>query len=191
MKPGETAQQIRTGTFDKTSKNTKDQPDVDRVGVEIGKRKDLQKYLKLINRKDELKDLILGIVNIFNPDLIKDKGKLRTIMFGMRNRITEEEKDASTAIQNILKNPTLINRFKNINNVEEAIQTILREIIPFLNPEFLKDKSQVRGAVIAAANEFTNKDTAAARSEKATQNKTEKPVTESFLRMQKLAGVKK
>jgi hypothetical protein len=191
MKPGETAQQIRTGTFDKTSKNTKDQPDVDRVGVEIGKRKDLQKYLKLINRKDELKDLILGIVNIFNPDLIKDKGKLRTIMFGMRNRITEEEKDASTAIQNILKNPTLINRFKNINNVEEAIQTILREIIPFLNPEFLKDKSQVRGAVIAAANELTNKDTATARSEKATQNKTEKPVTESFLRMQKLAGVKK
>ena len=191
MKPGETAQQIRTGNFDKTSKNTKDQPDVDRVGVEIGKRKDLQKYLKLINRKDELKDLILGIVNIFNPDLIKDKGKLRTIMFGMRNRITEEEKDASTAIQNILKNPTLINRFKNINNVEEAIQTILREIIPFLNPEFLKDKSQVRGAVIAAANELTNKDTATARSEKATQNKTEKPVTESFLRMQKLAGVKK
>jgi hypothetical protein len=112
-------------------------------------------------------------------------------MFGMRNRITEEEKDASTAIQNILKNPTLINRFKNINNVEEAIQTILREIIPFLNPEFLKDKSQVRGAVIAAANELTNKDTATARSEKATQNKTEKPVTESFLRMQKLAGVKK
>ena len=55
----------------------------------------------------------------------------------------------------------------------------------------MKDKSQVRGAVIAAANELTNKDTATARSEKATQNKTEKPVTESFLRMQKLAGVKK
>jgi hypothetical protein len=186
MKPGDTAQQLRT-SYDKSQKNTKDQPDADRVGAEIGKRKDIQRYLKLINRKDELKDLVTGLIGIIDPNLVKDKGKLRNIMFGMRNRITEEEKDASTAIQSILKNPTLVTRFKNINNVEEAIQVILREIIPYLNPDFLKKTSEVRGAIIAAANELTNAETAAARSEKAAQNKQE--IKESFTRMKQLAGI--
>jgi hypothetical protein len=186
MKPGDTAQQLRT-SHDKSQKNTKDQPDADRVGTEIGKRKDIQRYLKLINKKDELKDLVIGLVGIIDPNLVKDKTKLRTIMFGMRNRITEEEKDASTAIQIILKNPTLVTRFKNINTVEEAIQVILREIIPYLNPDFLKKTSEVRGAIIAAANALTNAETATARSEKAAQNKQE--IKESFTRMKQLAGI--
>jgi len=189
MKPGDTAQQIRTGDFDRNSKSTKAQPDADKVGAEIGKRKDIQRYLKLINKKDELKDLVTGLIGIFNPKLIQDKTKLRSLMYGMRNRITEEEKDASTAIQNILKNPTLVTRFKNIDSAEEAIQVILREIIPFLSPEFLKNKSQIRGAIVAAANELTNTETAADRNEKATQNKPTQPIKESFTRMQKLAGI--
>jgi len=156
MKPGETAQQIRTGNFDRSQSKTKTQPDVDKFGTEIGKRKDIQRYLQLINKKDELKELIVGIVGLVDPNLIKDKGKLRTIMFGLRNRITEEEKDTQTAIQNILKNPTLVTRLKNINTAEEAIQLVLREIIPYLNDDFKERKSEIRGAVIAAANELTN-----------------------------------
>jgi hypothetical protein len=177
LQPGETKSQA----YDRSQKNTKDQPDANKIGAEIGKRKDIQRYLKLINKKDELKDLTTGIIGIIDPNLIKDKGKLRSIMFGMRNRITEEEKDASTAIQNILRNPTLVTRFKNINTVEEAIQVILREIIPYLNPDFLKRTSEIRGAIVAAANELTN-----ATSKDTTQTQ---PVKESFTRMQKLAGV--
>jgi len=177
LQPGETKQQA----YDRSQKNTKDQPDANKIGVEIGKRKDIQRYLKLINKKDELKDLTTGIIGIIDPNLIKDKGKLRSIIFGMRNRITEEEKDASTAIQNILRNPTLVTRFKSINTVEEAIQVILREIIPYLNPDFLKRTSEIRGAIIAAANELTN---AAAKDTTQTQQ-----VKESFTRMQKLAGI--
>lgn len=178
LQPGETKQQAH----DKSQKNSKTQPDADKIGTEIGKRKDIQRYLKLINKKDELKDLTTGIIGIIDPNLIKDKGKLRSIMFGMRNRITEEEKDASTAIQNILKNPTLVSRFKNINTVEEAIQVILREIIPYLNPDFLKRTAEVRGAIIAAANELTNA---------ISKPETKPTMNESFSRMRKLAGVVK
>jgi hypothetical protein len=189
MKPGDTANQIRTGNFDRAQTKTKTQPDVDKFGTELGKRKDIQRYLQLINKKDELKELIVGVIGLVDPNLIKDKGKLRTIMFGMRNRITEEEKDTQTAIQNILRNPTLVTRLKNINTAEEAIQLVLREIIPYLNTDFKERKSDIRGAVIAAANELTNTETAADRSEKAAQNKSAQPTNESFLKMQKLAGV--
>lgn len=189
MEPGQTAQQIRTGNFDRAQTKTKTQPDVDKFGTELGKRKDIQRYLQLINKKDELKELIVGVIGLVDPNLIKDKGKLRTIMFGMRNRITEEEKDTQTAIQNILRNPTLVSRLKNINTAEEAIQLVLREIIPYLNTDFKERKSDIRGAVIAAANELTNAETAADRSEKAAQNKSAQPTNESFLKMQKIAGV--
>jgi hypothetical protein len=107
LEPGETKQQA----FDRSQNKTKTQPDVERLGTELGKRKDIQRYLQLINKKSELQELIIGIIELIDPNLIKDKSKLQSIMFGMRNRITEEEKD--TKVLEVVDNNGYIKNKKN------------------------------------------------------------------------------
>ena len=150
--------------LDKKQDQVKPQSDADRLGSEVGKNKIVTTDLIRINTQDEVRDLIVQLVSLLNPNLVQDKSNLKTIMFGVRNRLKEAvSNDVSRVVKDILRNPTIVNRFKNINSVEEAVQAILREILPFLNPVmFTKKGDQVtsstalKNAVIGATNIITS-----------------------------------
>ena len=146
--------------LDKKQDQVKPQSDADRLGSEVGKNKIITTDLTRINTQDEVRELIVQLVSLLSPNLVQDKNNLKNIMFGVRNRLKEgAPTDVSKVVQDIMRNPTIVNRFKNINSVEEAVQAILREILPFLNPVmFTKKGDQVtastalKNAVIGAAN---------------------------------------
>jgi len=146
--------------LDKKQDQIKPQSDADRLGSEISKNKIVTTDLTRINTQDEVRDLIVQLVGLLSPNLVQDKSNLKTIMFGVRNRLKEgTSTDVSKVVQDIVRNPTIVNRFKNINSVEEAIQVILREILPFLNKSLLTKKGDqvtastaLKNAVIGAAN---------------------------------------
>lgn len=146
--------------LDKKQDQVKPQSDADRLGSEVEKNKIVTTDLTRINTQDEVRELIVQLVSLLSPNLVQDKNNLKNIMFGVRNRLKEgAPTDVSKVVQDIMRNPTIVNRFKNINSVEEAVQAILREILPFLNPVmFTKKGDQVtastalKNAVIGAAN---------------------------------------
>jgi hypothetical protein len=161
LQPGQTAKQAQ-GSNDKKAGKSKTQSDVDRVNKSMGNKTSLKTDLLRINTKKELTDLVLGILNLIDTNLTKDKGQMRNLMFGLRNRIQEAdetEKDTSTVIKRILQTPELKSLFGRINTAEEGIQLILRDIIPMLNKDFLAKKNEIRGAIISAANTYTNAST--------------------------------
>jgi hypothetical protein len=175
LEPGQTKAQA----FDKLQSKNKLQPDTDRVGNTIEKRPTLKTLLNRIDTADEFRDLTLSILNQIDPQLTKDKTKVKSVLFSLRNRIQEIElKDVSVTIQNILKDSTLKNLLQKINTVEEAIQLIIREIIPLLSPKLLKDKTKLKNAIIGAANKYSK-----------TVKENRKTIDESLSRMQKLAGI--
>ena len=99
-----------------------------------------------------------------DPEYKKDKNKIKSAFFSLRNRIQEEEaKDVSATVKAILNDTTLKSQLQRINTVEEAIQLILRDIIPYLNDKLLKgdggERKALKNAIIQAANQFnkTNK----------------------------------
>ena len=148
--------QNKAQTFDKLQDKNKIQPDTDRVGNTIEKRPTLKTLLSRIDTADEFRDLTLSILNQIDPQLIKDKTKVKSVLFSLRNRIQEVElKDVSITIKNILKDSTLKNLLQRINTVEEAIQLIIREIIPLLSPKLLGDKTKLKNAIISAANKYS------------------------------------
>ena len=169
MKPGDTATQLRN--IDKLQDKNKTQPDVDRIGKTIASRSSIQSLLKRIDTVTEFRDLVLAIFNqnseFLDPEYKKDKNKIKSAFFSLRNRIQEEEaKDVSATIKAILNDSTLKSQLQRINTVEEAIQLILRDIIPYLNDKLLKgdegeggERKALKNAIIQAANQFnkTNK----------------------------------
>ena len=166
MKPGDAATQLRN--VDKLQDKNKTQPDVDRIGKTIASRSSIKSLLKRIDTVAEFRDLVLAIFNqnseFLDPEYKKDKNKTKSVFFNLRNRIQEEEaKDVSATVKAILNDSTLKAQLQRINTVEEAIQLILRDIIPYLNDKLLKgdggERKALKNAIIQAANQFnkTNK----------------------------------
>jgi len=156
---GETKSQF----FDKLQDKNKTQPDVDRVSKTISTRTSVKSLLKRIDTVAEFRDLVLAIFNqnseFLDPEYKKDKNKIKSVLFNLRNRIQEvEAKDVSATVQAILNDSTLKSQLQKINTVEEAIQLILRDIIPYLNDKLTKGdtaRKNLKNALIQAANEFS------------------------------------
>jgi len=162
MKPGDAATQLRN--IDKLQDKNKTQPDVDRIGKTIASRSSIKSLLKRIDTVAEFRDLVLAIFNqnseFLDPEYKKDKNKTKSVFFNLRNRIQEEEaKDVSATVKAILNDTTLKAQLQRINTVEEAIQLILRDIIPYLNDKLLKgdggERRALKNAIVQAANEYS------------------------------------
>ena len=156
LKTGQTKAQY----FDNLQNKNKTQPNVDRANKALNKNTSLKSLLKRIDNPDEFRDLVLGILNSINPQFVADKSKVKSALFSLRNRIQEadvEAKDTTSVIQAILRDSSITSSLKNIKTVEEAIQLILRDIIPLLNPNLLKDKNKLKNAIIGAANKYNSK----------------------------------
>ena len=156
---GETKSQF----FDKLQDKNKTQPDVDRISKTISTRSSVKSLLKRIDTVAEFRDLVLAIFNqnseFLDPEYKKDKNKIKSVLFSLRNRIQEvEAKDVSSTVQAILNDSTLKSQLQKINTVEEAIQLILRDIIPYLNDKLTKGdtaRKNLKNALVQAANEFS------------------------------------
>jgi len=204
--------QTKKTYFDKLQQKNKTQPDNERIAKTLSQRKNLQSLLKRIDTVDEFKDLILAIFSqnneFLDPEFKKDKNKIKSVFFSLRNRIQETElKDVSSTVKAILDDSTLKSQLQKINTVEETIQLILREIIPYLSPTLIKDKTKLKNAIISVVNSYTQ--TSSSKAKPSTtgntsstgttnvsytltkENKTMKGqlLNEEFNRMQKLAGI--
>jgi len=156
---GETKSQF----FDKLQDKNKTQPDVDRISKTIDSRSSIKSLLKRIDTVAEFRDLVLAIFNqnneFLDPEYKKDKNKIKSVFFNLRNRIQEvEAKDVSATVKAILNDTTLKSQLQRINTVEEAIQLILRDIIPYLSDKLRngdEGKRNLKNAIIQAANEYS------------------------------------
>jgi hypothetical protein len=156
---GETKSQF----FDKLQDKNKTQPDVDRISKTINTRSSIKSLLKRIDTVIEFRDLVLAIFNqnneFLDPEYKKDKNKIKSVFFNLRNRIQEvEAKDVSATVKAILNDTTLKSQLQRINTVEEAIQLILRDIIPYLSDKLRngdEGKRNLKNAIIQAANEYS------------------------------------
>lgn len=163
-----------TEPFDKNKNKT--QPDVTRVTQAINKDTSFKRFLGKLDNVNELSNFILALFlyrdnkgePLFdkNQTFATDTGRVRSALFGLNNRIPNKLKEAEdddlirkfpdvqTAYTYIGKSATLRNLLKNINNIEEFHQLILRSILPFIHPKF-KTKSGVgdlKKAIISAGN---------------------------------------
>jgi hypothetical protein len=169
--------------LDKLQNKTKTSSDVTRVSQAIEKDTAFKRFLGKIDNKNELSSFILALflykdtkgTSLFDPKqtFATDTGKVRAAMFGLNNRIpntlTEEEQDelirkfpdVQAAYTYIGKSSTLRNLLKNINNIEEFYQLVLRSILPYVNPKFKTEDGigELKSAIALAANkskEFQN-----------------------------------
>ena len=160
--------------FDKSKNKT--QPDVTRVTQAIEKDASFKRFLGKLDNVNELSNFILALFlyrdnkgePLFdkNQTFATDTGKVRSTLFSLNNRIPNKLKEAEdddlvrkfpdvqTAYTYIGKSATLRNLLKNINNIEEFHQLVLRSILPFIHPKF-KTKSgvgELKKAIASAAN---------------------------------------
>jgi hypothetical protein len=147
--------------FDTLQNKNKTQPDVTNVSKTLKTRTNYKSLLKRIDTVNEFSELILNIFDQVDPGFKNDKNKVKSTLFSLRNRIAlkEEEKDVTSVVSTILKDSIFSNLLKKINTIEEAIQLILRDIIPYLNPNLIKDKTKLKNAIIGAANQYSKQQT--------------------------------
>ena len=196
-------------SLDKFQTKNPTQSDVTKVTQAINKDSSFKSYLSKIDNVDELANFILALFiyrdtkgdPLFTDQTFaSDSGKVRSALFSLNNRIPDKIQEAEneiftkfpdvkTAFTHIGRSSTLRGLLKNINNLEEFNQTILRSILPFINSKF-KTKTGVndlKTAIAKAANLSTKyKDILDKKYKKTLE---EKPLNESFTRMQKLAGI--
>jgi hypothetical protein len=143
--------------YDTLQDKNKTQSDVSNISKSLKTKSTFKSLLRRIDTVKEFTDLILTIFDQVDSSLKNDKTKVRSSLFSLRNRIPvkEVETDTSNVIQAILRDGIFTNLLKRINTVEEAIQLILRDIIPYLNPNLIKDKVKLKNAIIGAANQYS------------------------------------
>lgn len=136
----------------------KPQPDASAVGTAIGKNQSLKTLLSKINSQDELTSLILNMFNTFRPSFVADRAKVSNALNKLDDQILTEEIKPSEDVTNIIaaieKDSTLKSRLTNIDNEEEAIQTVISNIIPFIDQTLRGDKRKVKQALLNAFNQF-------------------------------------
>ena len=193
--------------FDKLQDKNKTLPAVNKIGDTISQRTSLKNYMSKIDTQDEFKELVLAIFNTLDKDLKQDNIKIQSVFTGLRNRIQEiDNKDTQNVVNSIVKDGYLKTLFGYIKTPEGAIQIILREIIPFLGPNLKKDSNKLKNAIRDAFTEY-NKDKNLENPSTTPQNKPsgttsstgttnfkynlKENKSEEFLRMQKIAGLKK
>jgi hypothetical protein len=160
LQPGQTkATATAASEYDTLQSKNKTQPDVANVGKSLQSRTTYKSLLKRIDTTNEFSELVLNIFNQVDPNFANEKNKVKSTLFSLRNRIKlkEEEKDVTSIVSAILKDGTFSNLLKKINTNEEAIQLILRDIIPYLNPSLNKGDNlyKLKNAIIGAANTYS------------------------------------
>jgi hypothetical protein len=147
------------GEYDTLQSKNKTQPDVANVEKSLQSKTNYKSLLRRIDTVNEFSELILNIFNQVDPNFTNDKNKVKSTLFSLRNRIKlkEEEKDVTSVVSSILKDTTFSSLLKKINTNEEAIQLILRDIIPYLNPSLNKGDNmyKLKNAIIGAANTYS------------------------------------
>ena len=153
-------------------KDTPTEKDVSLSGDKMDIKTGLDRSYKFIDTKEELQKLLVALLTVnINDTLRKNPAKLRTILFQVRNRFNPKgqpelkenldfiieavegmPKDTAKAIKFLNQYSDVQTLLKKINQPEELIQFILRELLPELKPAFLKKSADIKGAIVGASN---------------------------------------
>jgi len=163
LKPGQTKATVTTaGEYDTLQSKNKTQPDVANIDKNLKTKSNYKSLLRRIDTVNEFTELILNVFKQTDPNFADDKNKVKSTFFNLRNRIKlkEEEKDVTSVVSTILKDTTFSTLLKKISTTEEAIQLILRNIIPYLNPSLNKGDNlfKLKNAIIGAANKYNKQE---------------------------------
>lgn len=148
--------------------------DVDRVKKKIEANVTLKNLLYKIDTQAELQGFLERIVDYIKDQFVANKSQVKSTFFKLRNQIkeTEEPKDITNIYAAIDKDKSFQDMLDKIDRVDEFQQLIAGALIPFtklyarwkgLPPEFkgrkedVVAKKQIRAAIIAAGNTFTNR----------------------------------
>ena len=196
MEPGEAGKAAASNVgFDKKT-SQKTEPDVDRLGKSIQGKQTLEQYFDTINKKEEVTQLVLGLLNMYDTSKL-DKQKLDTALTTAVSRINEQTSaDVEKLLQFIERDVQIKSNLSRIDNVEEAIQTILRVALVFINDDFKQNKAQLKQAIQDAITQFRAKGATPQSSTQSKNVSTTMPgtnfkyeITEQVKRFQKLAGI--
>jgi hypothetical protein len=140
-------------------------PDVTRVFTTIDKTPSLIAALKRINRRDELQQLIVSITRFVNANINSKPSDIRTDLFSISSKfkvqksVTEADEaqpDVEKAIQIIDRYTGLKSLLSNINSRKEYVE-FMKKFLSYIDPTlFTKRESDIKGALIGAANTITN-----------------------------------
>ncbi len=135
-------------------------PDVTRVFLSMDRNPSLITALKRINTKDELKNLLVNIVNYVNKNLQSKSSDIRTTLFQVANSISLKEEQTNIDIENISK---ILDRYTGLKSLLDRIDTreelkqFLINLLSYVDKTlYSKRPADIRGAVFAAANTMTN-----------------------------------
>ena len=108
----------------------------------------------------------------------------------------EPSADVEKLLQFIERDVQIKSNLSRIDNVEEAIQTILRVALVFINDDFKQNKAQLKQAIQDAITQFRAKGATPQSSTQSKNVSTTMPgtnfkyeITEQVKRFQKLAGI--
>jgi hypothetical protein len=195
-------------SFDKNQAKTQTAMDANNIAAALKKRPAFKTALSKINTADEFAMLVLALFTKIDPTLANDNAKMTSAVNTLRSRLAEAVKPTPPETQAIIdlidRDTALAALFAKLNTVEEVIQVILRGVVPMLNPALKKDKNLLKTALATAVSQYavqskstkpgaSKKPAAGTKPAKPTKPTTpaagSQPVPESFIRMQRLAGI--
>jgi len=164
-KPGTSTKPNSPTSFDTKQGTTKNLSDINRIIKSINSNQTLKTSLNKIDTVQEFKELVLAML-LDLPFYKEKQTQLKTILNKIKARVQPREKgkfvkvvEAST-LPDVVKTQKIIDTYTQlqgilpqINSEEEAIQIIIRAIIPFLNPR-IKDSKILVQAITRAQAEF-------------------------------------
>jgi hypothetical protein len=147
--------------------------DVEKINKKIETNTNLKNLLYKIDTQAELQNFLERIVDYIKDQFVANKSQVKSTFFKLRNQLKEEEpKDINNIYAAIEKDKTFQDMLDKIDRVDEFQQLISGALLPFtkiyarwkgLPPEFKGKeedqvaKKQIRSAIIAAGNTFTNR----------------------------------
>ena len=156
LQPDQTKASI---SFDKKQSQVKDKPDVTKIDVFLQKQPAITQRLNKVNSEKEL----AGVIQIFINQMAKQQpekfGKSEQqlqIIQNLLNRLPAKIEEATTQspvlpdvtnVGTVLnKNSTYTSLFKNINDIEEATQILLRIALKYVDP-IIQNPAKIRTSI--------------------------------------------
>lgn len=191
--------------FDRTANSKRNERDVNKIIEKINKNNTLKTQLNKINNPIKLENLLVTALTYINPNVDKikvlqqTKNNLPTDLKEEDNPTSSTETSDNRAVNQAIEADTALqNLIKEINNIEEGKQFILRCILPFVNKRI--NKSYIITAIDNAMKRLENKDDVSLSGDSSSSSSsggsaggssatTGVRTNEHYLRMQFLAGI--
>ena len=116
--------------------------------------------------------------------------RLQNLQEDETDPIIKKYNDVKNTYVRVGQSSTLRNALSKINNSEEFAQFILRAVFPYVDKNLHSDRSKLRQAITKAANSTKEYADILKKNAGKLNKTTDVNLSEEFIRMKKLAGIK-